>query len=172
MSALPPKRTSLDVAIMSAKCEKRTSPQSGCWNSAAKCPLCVKNRLNRFMRSGNSFAALTAKEKAEFLALLSAKRRSVLQVTLCHQRSALKCLQVSEAVMSYLKYGPVRQTDLNRFSVSAIAAMVASPTIVSRPADRTSVPNGYERVDIKILEWIRRSQQAESAAAATCRRAS
>jgi hypothetical protein len=40
-------------------------------------------------------------------------------------------------------------------------------------ADRSSFPNGYERVDIKILEWIRRvSQQSDSAAAATRRRAS
>jgi hypothetical protein len=36
----------------------------------------------------------------------------------------------------------------------------------------SSFPNGYERVDIKILEWIRRvSQQIDSAAAATRRRA-
>jgi hypothetical protein len=41
------------------------------------------------------------------------------------------------------------------------------------PAYRSSLPNGYERVDIKILEWIRRvSQQIDSAVAATRRRAS
>jgi hypothetical protein len=75
--------------------------------------------------------------------------------------------------MSYLSYGAACQTDLNRFSVSPIAALVAhSPIVVSQPAYRTSVPNGYDRVDIKILEWIRRSQQADSAAAATCRRTS
>jgi hypothetical protein len=34
--------------------------QSGHWNSVAECSLCVKNRLSRFMRSGNSFGALTA----------------------------------------------------------------------------------------------------------------
>ena len=40
-------------------------------------------------------------------------------------------------------------------------------------AYRSSFPNGYERVDIKILEWIRRaSQQSDSAAAAMPRRAS
>ena len=40
-------------------------------------------------------------------------------------------------------------------------------------AHRPSFPNGYERVDIKILEWIRRvSEQTDSAAAATRRRAS
>ena len=40
-------------------------------------------------------------------------------------------------------------------------------------AYRSSFPNGYERVDIKILEWIRRvSQQTDSTAAATRRRAS
>ena len=75
--------------------------------------------------------------------------------------------------MTHLSYGAARQTDLNRLSVSPIAAMVAhSPIIVSWPAYRMSVPNGYDRVDIKILEWIRRSQQADSAAAATCRRTS
>ena len=38
-------------------------------------------------------------------------------------------------------------------------------------ADRSSFPNGYERVDIEILKWIRRvSQQTD--AAATHRRAS
>ena len=37
----------------------------------------------------------------------------------------------------------------------------------------SSFPNGYERVDIKILKWIRRAlQQPDSTAAATCRRAS
>jgi ribosomal protein L32E len=40
-------------------------------------------------------------------------------------------------------------------------------------AYRSSLPNGYESVNIKILEWIRRvSQQTDSAAAATHRRAS
>ena len=76
--------------------------------------------------------------------------------------------------MNHSMYGVDRQTDMNCFSLSAIAAMVAhSPIVVSRSAYRTSVPNGYERVDIKILEWIRSvSQQTDSAAAATRRRAS
>jgi hypothetical protein len=76
--------------------------------------------------------------------------------------------------MNHSMYGVDRQTDMNCFSLSAIAAMVGrSPIVVSRSAYRTSVPNGYERVDIKILEWIRRvSQQTDSAAAATRRRAS
>jgi hypothetical protein len=40
-------------------------------------------------------------------------------------------------------------------------------------AYRSNFPNGYESVDIKILEWIRRvSQQTGSAAAAMRRRAS
>jgi hypothetical protein len=76
--------------------------------------------------------------------------------------------------MNHSMYGVDRQTDMKCFSLSAMAAMVAhSPIVVSRSAYRTSVPNGYERVDIKILEWIRRvSQQTDSAAAATRRRAS
>ena len=76
--------------------------------------------------------------------------------------------------MNHSMYGVDRQTDMNCFSLSAIAAMAAhSPIVVSRPAYRSRFPNGYERVDIKILEWIRRvSQQSDSAATATCRRAS
>ena len=75
--------------------------------------------------------------------------------------------------MNHSMYGVDRQTDMNCFSLSAIAAMVGhSPIVVSRPACSSSFPNGYERVDIKILEWIRRSQQTDSAAAATRRRAS
>jgi hypothetical protein len=75
--------------------------------------------------------------------------------------------------MNHSMYGADRQNHLNRFSLSAIAAIVAhSPIVVSRPAYRTSFPNGYERVDINILEWIRRSGQTDSAAAATrCRAA-
>ena len=76
--------------------------------------------------------------------------------------------------MNHSMYGVDRQTDMNCFSLSAIAAMVAhSPIVLSRPAYRSSFPNGYELVDIKILEWIRRvSEQTDSAAAATRRRAS
>ena len=76
--------------------------------------------------------------------------------------------------MRHSMYGADRQTDLNPLSLSAIAAMAAhSPIVVSRPTYRTSFPNGYERVDIKILEWIRRvSQQVDLAAAATRRHAS
>ena len=76
--------------------------------------------------------------------------------------------------MNHSMYGVDRQTDMNCFSLSAIAAMVGhSPIVVSRSAYRTSVPNGYERVDIKTLEWIRRmSQQSDAAATATRRRAS
>jgi hypothetical protein len=75
--------------------------------------------------------------------------------------------------MSHSMYGADRQTDLNRFSLSAIAAMVAhSPIAVLRPAYRSNFPNEYEPVDVKILEWIRRSRQTDSAAAATRRRAS
>ena len=76
--------------------------------------------------------------------------------------------------MNHSMYGVDRQTDMNCFSLSAIAAMAAhSPIVVSRPAYRSRFPNGYERVDIKILKWIRRvSQQSDSAATATCRRAS
>ena len=68
------------------------------------------------------------------------------------QRNGLMCLKTREAVMRHLMYGADRQTPL---------------------AYRSSFPNGYERVDIKILEWIRRvSQQTDSTAAATRRRAS
>jgi hypothetical protein len=75
--------------------------------------------------------------------------------------------------MNHSMYGADRQTDLNPFSLSAIAVMAAdSPIVVSRPTYRTSFPNGYERVDIKILEWIRRVSQTDSAAGATRRRAS
>ena len=48
--------------------------------------------------------------------------------------------------MNHSMYGVDRLTDMNCFSLSAIAAMVAhSPIVVSRSAYRTSVPNGYER---------------------------
>ena len=48
--------------------------------------------------------------------------------------------------MNHSMYGVDRQTDMNCFSLSAIAAMVGhSPIVVSRSAYRTSVPNGYER---------------------------
>jgi hypothetical protein len=50
--------------------------------------------------------------------------------------------------------------DQNRFTLSALAALVAhSPILVSRPAHRRRFPRGYERVDIEILEWIRRAPQ-------------
>jgi hypothetical protein len=68
--------------------------------------------------------------------------------------------------------GADRQNHLNHFSLSTIAAAVAHlPVVVSRPAYHSSLPNGYERTDIKILEWIRVSQQIDLAAAATGRRA-
>ena len=52
--------------------------------------------------------------------------------------------------MKHSMYGADRQT------LSAIATVVAySGIVVSRPAHYTSFPNGYEQVDIKILEWIR-----------------
>jgi len=65
-------------------------------------------------------------------------------------------------------------SDQNRLTLLAVTALVAhAPILVFPPAHRTWFPNGYERVDIKILEWIRRvSQQSDSAAAATRRRAS
>ena len=48
--------------------------------------------------------------------------------------------------------------DQNRFTLSAIVARVPrSPILVSWPAHRTRFPNGYERIDIEILEWIRRA---------------
>jgi hypothetical protein len=50
--------------------------------------------------------------------------------------------------------------DQNRFTLSALATLAAhSPILVSRSAHRTRFPRGYERVDIKILEWIRRAPQ-------------
>jgi hypothetical protein len=43
-------------------------------------------------------------------------------------------------------------------TLSAVTALVAhAPILVFPPAHRTRFPNGYERVDIKILEWIQRS---------------
>ena len=88
----------------------------------------------------------------------------MLWVTGVADEVGLTIFKTPEAVM----YGANRQTHLNRFPISAISAIV-----VALPADRSSFPNGYERVDIKILKWIRRvSQQADSAAAATRRRAS
>jgi hypothetical protein len=49
-------------------------------------------------------------------------------------------------------------SDQNRFTLSAVTALVAhAPILVFPPAHRTRFPNGYERVDIKILEWIQRS---------------
>jgi hypothetical protein len=69
--------------------------------------------------------------------------------------------------MKYSMYGADRQT------LSAIAAAAAhSRIVVSRPAHHTSFPNGYEHVDIKILEWIRRVPRKIDPAAATHRRAS
>ena len=92
----------------------------------------------------------------------------MLWVTGVADQVGLTVFKTPEAVM----YGANRQTHLNRFPISAISAMMAySPIVVALPA--SSFPNGYERVDIKILKWIRRvSQQPESAAAATRRRAS
>jgi hypothetical protein len=50
--------------------------------------------------------------------------------------------------------------DQNRFTVSAVAALVPhSPILLSWPACRTRFPNGYEHVDIQILEWLRRPAQ-------------
>jgi hypothetical protein len=94
----------------------------------------------------------------------------VLWVTGVADEVGLTVFKTPEAVM----YGANRQTHLNRFPISAISAMMAySPIVVALPAYRSSFPNGYERVDIKILKWIRRVlQQPESAAAATRRRAS
>ena len=94
----------------------------------------------------------------------------MLWVTGVADEVGLTVFQEPEAVM----YGANRQTHLNHFPISAISAMMAySPIVVALPAYRSSFPNGYERVDIKILKWIRRvSQQPASAAAATRRRAS
>jgi hypothetical protein len=63
--------------------------------------------------------------------------------------------------MKHSMYGADRQT------LSAIATVVAhSRIVVSRP----SLPNGYEQVDIKILEWIRRvPQEIDPASATHCR---
>ena len=53
--------------------------------------------------------------------------------------------------MSHSMYGADCPNHLSRFSLAAIAAVVAhSPIVVSRPACSSSFPNGYERVDI----WI------------------
>ena len=91
----------------------------------------------------------------------------MLWVTGVADQVGLTVFKTPEAVM----YGANRQTHLNRFPISAM--MAYSPIVVALPAYRSSFPNGYERVDIKILKWIRRvSQQPESAAAATRRRAS
>ena len=88
----------------------------------------------------------------------------MLWVTGVADEVGLTVFKTPEAVM----YGANHQTHLNRFPISAISAIV-----VALPAYRSSFPNGYERVDIKILKWIRRvSQQPDSAAAATRRRAS
>jgi hypothetical protein len=61
----------------------------------------------------------------------------------------------------------------DRQTLSAIATVAAhSRIVVSRPAHCTSFPNGYEQVDIKILEWIRRVPREIDPAAATRRCAS
>ncbi|HEV2697237.1 MAG TPA: hypothetical protein VGU90_04535 [Terriglobales bacterium] len=59
----------------------------------------------------------------------------------------------------------------DRQTLSAIATVVThSRIVVSRPAHYTSFPNGYDQVDIKILEWIRRvPQEIDPAAATHCR---
>jgi hypothetical protein len=61
--------------------------------------------------------------------------------------------------------------DQTRFPLSATATMVAhSPFVISRPCRCLSFPEGYEQVDIKILEWIQRApQEINPAAAARCR---
>ena len=49
-------------------------------------------------------------------------------------------------------------SDQNRLTLLAVTAPVAhAPILVFPPAHRTWFPNGYERVDIKILEWIQQS---------------
>jgi hypothetical protein len=69
--------------------------------------------------------------------------------------------------MKHSMYGADRQ------ALSATATVVAHPRIViSRPAHYTSFPNGYEQVDIKILQWIRRAPREIDPAAATHCRAS
>jgi hypothetical protein len=67
--------------------------------------------------------------------------------------------------MKHSMYGADRQT------LSATATAVAHSRIaVSRPVHSTSFPNGYEQVDIKILQWIRRvPQEIDPAAATHCR---
>jgi hypothetical protein len=67
--------------------------------------------------------------------------------------------------MKHWMYGADRQT------VSAIATVVAhSRIVVSPPAHYTSFPNGYEQVDMRILEWIRRTpQEIDPAAVTHCR---
>jgi hypothetical protein len=59
----------------------------------------------------------------------------------------------------------------DRQTLSATATVVAhSHIVVSRPAHYTSFPNGYEQVDIKILQWIRRvPQEIDPVAATHCR---
>jgi hypothetical protein len=53
--------------------------------------------------------------------------------------------------------------DKERFILAIAPLVPRSPIVVSSPAHRTRFPNGYERVDIEILEWIRRApQQAHS----------
>ena len=47
-----------------------------------------------------------------------------------------------------------------RFTPAAFAALVShSPILISSSAWHTRFPRGYERVDIRILEWIRRWRQ-------------
>jgi hypothetical protein len=51
-----------------------------------------------------------------------------------------------------------------RFTPAAFTALVShSPILISSSAWHTRFPRGYERVDIRILEWIlRRPQQIDS----------
>jgi hypothetical protein len=69
--------------------------------------------------------------------------------------------------MKHSMYGADRQ------ALSATATVVAhSRIVISRPAHYTSFLNGYEQVDIKILQWIRRAPREIDPAAATHCRAS
>ena len=69
--------------------------------------------------------------------------------------------------MKHSMYGADRQ------ALSATATVVAhSRIVISRPDHYTSFPNGYEQVDIKILQWIRRAPREIDPAAATHCRAS
>jgi len=76
---------------------------------------------------------------------------------MCRGRSGLNCLRGTERPRGrevFMKLG----SDQNRLTLLAVTALVAhAPILVFPPAHRTWFPNGYERVDIKILEWIQQS---------------